>query len=55
MFRFINKVFVVAMSFFSCNVLKCVSVNNEECKVRPEIININNNEPSIYHFILLSV
>ena len=48
--RFIIKVFVVAMSFFSCNALKCVSMNNQECKVRPEIININSNEPSFYPY-----
>ena len=36
------------MSFFSCNVLKRVSMNNQECKVRPEIINSNSNEPSFY-------
>ena len=41
MFR---KVIVVAMSFFSCNALKCVSMNNQLCKVRPKII----NEPSFY-------
>ena len=35
------------MSFFSCNALKCISVNNQECKIRPEI-NINSNEPSYY-------
>ena len=40
--------FVVAMSFWSCNALKCVSMNNQEGKVRPEIININSNEPSFY-------
>ena len=38
------------MSFFSCNALKCVSMNNQECKVRPEIININSNEPSFYPY-----
>ena len=38
------------MSFFSCNALKCVSMNNQECKVRPEIIYINNNEPSFYPY-----
>ena len=46
MFRLLKKVFVIAMSFFSCNALKCVSMNNQECKVRPEIININSNELS---------
>ena len=28
----------------------CVSMNNQECKVRPEIININSNEPSFYPY-----
>ena len=45
MFGFIKKVFVATMSFFSCNTLTCVSMNNQECKIRPEIININSNEP----------
>ena len=35
MFGFIKKVFVVVMSFFRCNALKCVSINNQECKIRP--------------------
>ena len=50
MFRFIKKLFVVAMSFFSCNALKCVPLNNQEYKGRPEIININSNEPSFYPY-----
>ena len=41
--------------FFGCNVLnvnplKCVSINNQECKVRPQIINVNSNEPSFYPY-----
>ena len=37
MFRFVMQIFVSAMVFFSCNVLninalKCVSMNNQECK-----------------------
>ena len=27
-----------------------VSMNNQECKVRPEIKNINNSEPSLYPY-----
>ena len=30
--------------------LKCISMKNQECKVRPEIINVNSNE---LYFILL--
>ena len=45
---------------FSCNILnviplnavplKCISMKNEECKIRPEIINVNSNEPSFYSY-----
>ena len=50
MFGFIQKVFVVAINIFSYNVLnvyslKCVSMSNQECKIRPQIINFKNNEP----------
>ena len=49
MFRFIKQIFISAMMFFgnlSCvNSLECISLENEECKVRPEIVNINSNNP----------
>ena len=43
---------------FSCNILnviplKRVSINNQECKVRPEIININSNEALFYPYTIL--
>ena len=45
--------FVVARTCFNLsNVisLECVSMNNQECKTRTKIININNNEPMFYPF-----
>ena len=41
--------------FFGCNLssinpLECVSMNNQECKVRPETIYVNSNEPVFYLF-----
>ena len=45
----LKKILVVAMNFFSCNALKCVSINNKECRIRPEIINISN-EPLFYPY-----
>ena len=30
------------------NSLDCVSMENQECKIRPEIININSNNPTFY-------
>ena len=55
MFRFVKLIFVSTKMFFGCNLssenpLKCVSMNNQECKVRPEIVNVNSNEPIFYPF-----
>ena len=43
------------MAFFSHNILltnslKCYSLDNQECKIRPEIINVNNKEPIFYPY-----
>ena len=43
------------MVFFGCsllsvNSLEYVSMNNQECKVRQEIVNVNSNEPLFYLF-----
>ena len=55
MFGFIKKCFFTAMTFFSYIVLKLnsleyVSMNNQESKIRPEIININTSEPLFYPY-----
>ena len=54
MFRFVKHIFVSAKIFFGCNVSpcvdllnsvpKCISMNNQDYKIRPEIINVNSNE-----------
>ena len=41
------------MSLFSCNALKCVSISNQECKIRPEVVNINSNKPLFYPYSIL--
>ena len=53
MFGFKKHIFFIAMTIFSSNALKFVSMNNQECKIRPEIININSNEPSFYPYSIL--
>ena len=57
LFGVVKQIFFVAMVFFSCNVLnvnplKCVSVNNQECKLRPEI-NINSDQPLFCPYSIL--
>ena len=54
MFVFIKKIFYIGSLFLSSLVsttsLNCISMKNQECKVRPEIINVNSNEPVFYPF-----
>ena len=43
------------MTFFSHNILltnslKCYLLDNQECKIRAEIINVNNEEPIFYPY-----
>ena len=56
-FRFAKNLFVSAIMFFGCNLssvnpLKCVSMSNQECKIRPEIVNVNNDEHTFYPYSL---
>ena len=46
MFGFLEKCFFTAVIFFDSNSLKYVSMNNQECKIRSEIIDVNSNEPT---------
>ena len=54
MFVSIKKVFFTGLAFISSLVsttpLSCVLMNNQAFKVRPEIINLNSNEPVFYPF-----
>ena len=39
------------LSLVSTTSLSCISMNNQACKVRPEIVNVNSNdEPVFYPF-----
>ena len=42
-------------SLLSVNSLECISIKNEECKVRPEIVDINSNNPIFYPYFILLV
>ena len=44
-----------AMMYFGYNLsslksLQCISLSNQECKVRPEIVNVNSKEPVFFPF-----
>ena len=59
MFVFIKKVFYIGFLFLSNLVsttslnaipLNCISMKNQECKTRPQVINVNSNDPIFYPF-----
>ena len=61
MFEFIKKVFFTGLTTLSsvyklsatslsAAPLKCVLMNNKECKIRPQVVNVNSDEPVFYLF-----
>ena len=54
MFGFIKKAFFAGstilsnVNLLSATLLKCVSMTNQECKVRPQIVNVNTDGPVFY-------
>ena len=57
MLGFIKKCFFTAMTFIHFNLsnvnsLEGVLMNNQECKIRTEIISLNTNEPMFILIVL---
>ena len=54
MLGFIKMHFFTGLAFLSIlasvNSLSCILVNNQECKVRPQIVNINRDNPVFFPF-----
>ena len=54
MFTFVKQIFISTMIFFgnltNVNLLRCISIKNQECKVKLKSININSNNPIFYPF-----
>ena len=51
-FRFVKKVFFLGLTILSnfTNALNSISMKNQECKTRPQVIIINSNNPIFYPF-----
>ena len=59
MLGFIKKCFFTGPVFLSTltsvNLLDCISINNQECKVRPQIVNVNGDDPVFFPLVLKQV
>ena len=53
-FGFVKKLFFVGLTilsgFTNANSLSCISMNNHECKKRPEVLNVNGDESVFFPF-----
>ena len=54
MLGFIKKCFITGLAFLSTlasvKLSSSISMNNQECKVRPQIVNLNGDEPVFFPF-----
>ena len=59
MFGFVKKVFCVGLTILSVFTngnslnaipLSCISVSNQDCKRRPQVVNVNGEEPVFFPF-----
>ena len=53
MLTFLKKAFTMMITFFNisyANFLERISMNNQECKARPKIKNVNSNRPVFYPY-----
>ena len=54
MCKFVKKAsfagLTILSSFSNVNLLSCISMNNQECKIRPQIVNVNSDEPVFFPF-----
>ena len=57
MLEFIKKCFFTGLTFLSTltsvNPLSCISMSNQECKVRPQIVNVSCNKPVFFFLLVL--
>ena len=57
MFGFVKQICISAMMLFGCSLpsvhsLKYISMNNQECKAIPQIVNINSENPVFLLLVL---
>ena len=59
MFGFIKRCFFIRLAFLSVltslHLLSCISMNNQECRIRPQTVNVNSEEPAFSLLILKQV
>ena len=59
MLGFIKKCFFAGLAFLSTlksvNSLICISMNNQECRIRPQVVKVNGDDPVFVPLVLKQV
>ena len=59
MLGYIKRCFYAGLVFLltltSINLLSCISMNNQECEVRPQVFNVNGDDPVFFTFSIKTV
>ena len=48
-FGFVKKAHFIGLT------ISCISMINQECKIRPQVVNVNGNEPVFFKFSIVAV
>ena len=43
---------VFLLTVTTINLLSCISMNNQECKVRPQVLNVNGDDPVFFSYTI---
>ena len=53
-FEVVKKVFFIGLTillgFINTNSLSCITMNNQECKTRPQVVNVKGDDPVFFAF-----
>ena len=48
-------VLTILSGFTSANSLSCISMRNQDCKTRPQVVSVNGDELAFFHLVLKQV
>ena len=48
-FGFVKKVLFIGLT------ISCISMINQECKIRPQVVNVNGDQPVFFKFSIVAI
>ena len=48
-FGFVKKAFFIGLT------ISCISMINQECKIRPQVVNVNGDQPVFFKFSIVAI